>query len=104
MADPFSDRKLEQLLGFHEPRLSDEFVAGVMHRVRREQYKRQLILALFGLVGATFGLAGAILLSDSISRIFASLPLSGTVQAALVGVAAVAFYGWIMNEDISLAT
>ena len=104
MPDPFSEQKIEQLLRFHDACLSDEFVAGVMHRVRREHRRRQLILAIFGLVGAAFGLVGAILLSDTIGRIFASLPLTGTTQAVLLGVAVIAFYGWFMNEDISLAT
>lgn len=99
-----TDRELDRLLEFHETPPSDEFVLNVMHRAQREQRRRRLILAIFGLVGAAFGVTGALLLSDPIAQVFTSLPLTGTMQAVLVAVAAVAFYGWIMNEDISLVT
>lgn len=104
MPDPNPDRALDRLLGFHETLPSDEFVLEVMRRVQREQRSRKLILLIFGLVGAAFGAAGALLLSDPIARFFTSLPLTGTMQAVLIAVAAVAFYGWFMNEDISLDT
>jgi hypothetical protein len=98
------DRELDRLLGFHETPPADAFVLEVMHRVQREQRVRRLILWIFGLIGAAFGLTGALLLSDPIAQVFTKLPLTGTMQAVLVAVAAVAFYGWIMNEDISLVT
>lgn len=104
MPDPISDHELDNLLEFSESLPSDAFVLDVMHRVQREQRSRKVILSLFGLVGAGFGAAGALLLSDPITRLFTSLPLTGTMQAVLIAAAAVAFYGWIMNEDISLAS
>jgi uncharacterized protein YacL len=100
--DPNPDRKLDQLLGFHESLPSEEFVLEVMHRVQREQRSRKLILTLFGLAGAAFGLAGAVLLSNPIAQLFSNLPLTNTMQAVLFAVAAVAFYGWLMNEDVSI--
>ena len=98
------DRVLEQLLGFREAEAPDAFVLGVMQRVQRELRRRRMILSVFGLAGAAFGVAGALLLSDPIARLFTGLPLTGTMQAVLIVGAAAAFYGWIMNEDISLAT
>jgi hypothetical protein len=103
MPDTDQDRELEQLLGFRAAATPDEFVLGVMQRVQRERRRRRLILFIFGLTGAAFGVAGAMLLSDPITRFFTGLPLTGTMQAALIVSAAVAFYGWIMNEDVSLA-
>ena len=103
-ADRTPDHKLDQLLGFRESLPADAFVLDVMHRVQRERRSRKLILLIFGLVGAGFGTAGALLLSGPITRFFTGLPLTGTMQAVPIAVAAVAFYGWIMNEDIRLDT
>lgn len=104
MPEMTPDHELDRLLGFQEQPAPDDFVLGVMRRVQREQRRRRLILACFGSIGAVFGLTGAVLLSDPITRILGSLPPTGTMQAVLIGVAVVAFYGWFMNEDISLAT
>jgi VIT1/CCC1 family predicted Fe2+/Mn2+ transporter len=92
----------EQLLAYSDEPDSDEFVANVMHKVRQERRKRQLVLFIFGLAGAAFGVLGAFLLSDSITRLFSSLPVTGTMQAALLVSAAVAFYVWFMNDDLNL--
>jgi hypothetical protein len=102
MPDANPNSELDRLLGLHEALPGDEFVLGVMHRVQREQRSRRLILWVFGLIGAIFGVAGALLLSDPIREIFSNLPQTGTMQAVLFAVAAVAFYGWIMNEDVSI--
>jgi len=104
MPESMQDRELDQLLGYRDTVQADAFILGVMHRVQRERRSRRVILAVFGLVGAVFGMAGALLLSEPIARAFTDLPLTGTMQAVLIGVAAVAFYGWAMNEDISLDT
>jgi len=64
-----------------------------------------VILWVFGLVGAAFGLAGAVMLSGSISRLFTftvELPAMETMQVTLFIVGAAAFYLWFMNDDFSL--
>jgi len=62
----------EQLLQYTDEQSAEEFVAGVMQRVKREQRIRKAILLVSGIVGALFGLAGAVALSDSITQLFSS--------------------------------
>jgi len=99
------DRELEQLLAYNEAPQPEAFVLDVMRSVKREQRIRKLILWVFGLVGAVFGLAGAVMLSGSISRLFTftvELPAMETMQVTLFIVGAAAFYLWFMNDDFSL--
>lgn len=103
MPEQSPDATLDSLLEFREDLPADKFVLKVMHRVRRERRRRRLILSVFGLIGAAFGLAGALLLSEPLARIFAGMPPIGTTQVVLFVVAAVAFYAWFMNEDVDLA-
>ena len=101
------DNQLEQLLAYHDEPESSEFVAHVMHDVRKEQRTRKVILWAFGLIGALFGLAGALMLSDSISRLFTfsfTLPATETTQVALVLVAIAAFYMWCMNDEMTVGS
>jgi uncharacterized membrane protein YsdA (DUF1294 family) len=103
--DSSFDRELGQLLQYTEAPQSREFVHGVMRGVKREQRTRKLILWAFGLVGSLFGLAGAVMLSDSITRLFSftlTVPATEIMQAVLFIVAAAAFYIWFMNDDFSL--
>jgi len=101
---PF-DRELEALLEYTEPPQPEAFTMNVMRSVKREQRTRRLILWAFGLVGALFGLAGAVMLSGSIARLFTftiTMPATETMQVALFIVAAAAFYIWFMNDDLPL--
>lgn len=102
MPEQKDELNFEQLLAYSDEPDSGEFVKNVMHDVRQERRKRQLVLFIFGLVGAAFGVFGAFLLSDSITRLFSSLPATGTMQAVLLVSAVVAFYVWFMNDDLSL--
>ncbi len=105
MPDSPFERELEDLLGYSEAPKSDVFVASVMRNVERQKKLRRIILWSFGLIGALFGLAGAVMLSGPIIRLFsfpASLPAMETMQLVLVVVAAAAFYVWFMNDDWSL--
>ena len=99
------DHELERLLAYTGAPKPEAFVLDVMRSVKREQRFRKLILWVFGLVGAVFGLAGAVMLSGSISRLFTftvDLPATETMQATLFIVGAAAFYLWFMNDDFSL--
>ena len=104
MADRHEDLELDRLLGQREAVPDDQFVLTVMHRVRREQRNRKLILFVFGLLGAGAGLLSAALLAEPIARLFTGLPATGIMQAALVAGATAAFYVWFMNDDFSLST
>lgn len=104
MTDPI-DRKLEELLAYPEPDSGSEdlFVVDVMRQVARQRRTRKLVLALFGGVGALFGVAGAVLLSDSISRLFTEvLSMTTLAQAPLLAAGVAAFYIWFMNDDMAL--
>ena len=105
MPDSPFDRELEALLEYTESPQPEAFTMNVMRSVRREQRTRRLILWAFGLVGALFGLAGAVMLSGSIARLFTftiTMPAMETMQVVLFIVAAVAFYTWFMNDDLPL--
>ena len=105
MPDSSSDQKLEQLLAYPEASQDDVFVMSVMQNVRHEQRTRKVILWVFGLVGALFGIAGAAILSGTIAQLFTisvNMPATETMQVVLFIVAAAAFYIWMMNDDFSL--
>jgi len=103
--DPSFDQKLETLLEYSESPQPEAFTMDVMRRVKREQRTRKLILWVFGLVGALFGLAGAVMLSGSITHLFTftvTMPATETMQVVLFIVAAAAFYIWFMDDDLPL--
>jgi hypothetical protein len=105
MPDPI-DQALEKLLAYPETGSGgDLFVVDVMKKVQAERRRRRLILALFGGIGALFGLAGAVMLSGSISHVFTELlPNRLLFQLPLFAAGAVAFYVWAMNDDLPLGT
>ena len=88
---------LDEILEFHETPQDDNFVAGVMKRVRHQQRMRRLILTATGMVGASFGAVGMLLISDSINRLITDtnvLPAS----VALVGL--VALTVWLFQDEV----
>ena len=88
---------LNEILEFHETPQDDNFVAGVMKRVRHQQRMRRLILTATGLVGASFGAVGMLMISDSINRLITDtnvLPAS----VALVGL--VALTVWLFQDEV----
>lgn len=101
------DHQLGNLLAYHDEPESSEFVAGVMRDVSREQRIRNVILWAFGLVGALFGVAGAVMLSEPLARLFTfsfTLPVTETTQVALFIVAAATFYTWFMDDELSVGS
>ena len=105
MPDSSFDRELEALLEYSDSPQPETFTMDVMRGVKREQLTRKLILWIFGLVGALFGLAGAVMLSGSITRLLTftvTMPATETMQVVLFIVATAAFYIWFMNDDLPL--
>ena len=100
----YIDQTLEEMLGYDDQDVSsDLFVVDVMRRVQKERRTRKLILFLFGSVGALFGLLGALMLSDGISKLFIEiLPANALMQLPLFAAGATAFYIWFMNDDLAL--
>ena len=89
---------LDEILEFHETPQDDNFVAGVMKRVRHQQRMRRLILTATGMVGASFGAVGILLISDSLNRLITDanvLPVSVT----LVGL--VAILAWLFQDEVA---
>ena len=98
------DRALGRGLAYPELPDGDGFTLRVMERIVRQLRRRRLILGGCGAVWAAFGLLGAGLLLEPLAALLAGLPITSTMQAALGVTAAIALYGWFMNEDVSLAT
>ena len=106
MPDSF-DSKLEQLLEFNEAPRGETFVLDVMRSVQREQRTRRVILWVFGLVGALFGLSGAMMLLGPVGQALTgalSFPVMETMQVSLFATAAAALYLWFMNDDFNLGS
>ena len=99
------DQKLEELLTYPDAGAhnDDLFVVDIMRQIAKERRTRQMILFLFGSIGALFGIVGAVMLSDSISRLLTETVSAMTwVQLPLLAAGAIAFYIWFMNDDLSL--
>jgi hypothetical protein len=89
---------LDEMLRYHQTPEDDNFMAGVMKRVRQQQRIRRLILTATGMVGASFGAVGILMISDSINRLITDtnmLPAS----VALVGL--VAFMAWLFQDEVA---
>lgn len=77
---------LDELLQYQEPPPADDFTERVLRAVHRRQRLRRLILWGSGAIGAVFGGAGMLLLSDPLAELMQggrALPVSlGVVLAA----------------------
>lgn len=95
---------LDDLLQYHEIPEADDFVAGVMQGVHRQQRTRRLILAATGFLGAVFGVAGAILLSDGIGQLI-SQAMTGkdAIYTGFAVLASVGVMAWLLHDESSLS-
>jgi len=90
-------------LKYQELPANDGFVENVMQGVRRERRIRRLVLVLSGLVGAAFGIAGAVILSDSITRLVLQVfEQAGAGVAGLALMLVLAFLAWLLNDEATL--
>ena len=89
---------LDEILEYHETPQDDNFVAGVIKRVKHQQRMRRLILTATGLVGASFGTVGMLMISDSINRLITDTNVL-PVSVALVGL--VAFMAWLFQDEVA---
>lgn len=89
---------LDEILEYHETPQDDNFVTGVIKGIQRQQRMRRLILTATTVVGASFGVAGMLMISDSVNRL-----ITGTnalpVSVALVGL--VAFMAWLFQDEVA---
>ncbi len=90
---------LDELLTYHQTPKPDDFVARVMRGIKRQQRMRKFILATTGLVGATFGAAGMLQLSQAFERIFSEANLLPVSTAVVLGVA---FLTWLLHDGAAL--
>ena len=84
-----SKQSLEQWLEYHDSPLPPAFVEKVMDKVRRQRRMRRLILGSAAVVGTSFGIAGAVILSDSINRLLLQAMSSSSMLPAVATIAAV---------------
>lgn len=89
---------LDEILEYHETPQDDNFVAGVIKRVQHQQRVRRLILTATGLVGASFGAVGMLMISDSINRLITATNVL-PVSIALVGL--VALLAWLFQDEVA---
>ncbi len=92
---------LDQLLEYHETPETGDFVANVMKGVQRQQRIRRLVLWGLGAVGAAFGVAGVMLLSEPVNRLFSGMEV---LPVSLGVLGAVAVLGWLLHEEVGLST
>ena len=90
---------LDELLTYHQTPKPDDFVAGVMRSIKRQQRMRKLILTATGLVGAVFGAAGMLQLSEALERIFSEASLLPVSTAVVLSVA---FLTWLLHDEAVL--
>lgn len=89
---------LDEMLQYHETPEDENFVAGVLKGVQRQQRLRRLILAATGVVGAAFGAAGLMMVTDSLNQLITGANVL-PVSVALVGL--VAFSAWLFQDEVA---
>ena len=89
---------LDEILEYHETPEDNNFVAGVIKRVQHQQRMRRLILTATGMIGASFGTVGMLMISDSINRLITDANVL-PVSVALVGL--VALIAWLFQDEVA---
>ena len=89
---------LDEMLKYHESPQDEDFVTGVIKGVQRQQRMRRLILTVTGVVGASFGATGMLMISDSVNRLITDANVL-PVSVALVGL--VVFMAWLFQDEVA---
>ena len=87
---------LEDHLDYHETPEDSAFVSEVMARVRHQQRIRRMVLWGTGVVGALFGTAGALILSNSLVQALDGFNL---MHVSVSTIALVAFAAWLFHDE-----
>lgn len=87
---------IESLLQYHETPASDDFADQVMRRVTRHQRMRRWILWGAGVVGAGFGTAGVLTLSEPLARLLGE---AGPLPVSLALVAGAGLLLWLFSDE-----
>jgi len=91
---------LDEILEYHETPQDDNFVTGVTKRVQHQQRMRRLILTTTGMIGASFGAVGMLMISDSINQLITD---TNVLPASIVLVGLVALLAWIFQDEVVAA-
>ena len=89
---------LDEILEYHETPQDDNFVAGVIKRVQHQQRMRRLILTTTGLIGASFGAVGMLMISGSINQLITD---SNVLPASIALVGLVALMAWLFQDEVA---
>jgi hypothetical protein len=87
---------LDKLLRYHEPIEDGDFARQLVRRVQRQKRQRQWILAITGVIGASFGALGFAYLAEPIGQLFEE---SGMLPLSLGTMAVVAFVFWLLQDE-----
>jgi len=91
---------LDKLLEYHQTPATDRFVSEVMEGIKRQQRMRQTILTAASVIGGSFGVAGAMMLSDPVGQLITQLSAGNTAMSVgLALMSGVAFLGWLLQDE-----
>ncbi len=95
---------LDKLLEYHQTPATDRFVSEVMEGIKRQQRMRQIILTAASVIGGSFGVAGAMLLSDPVGQLITQFSAGESpMSVGLALMSAVAFLGWLLHDETRMS-
>jgi len=90
---------LDELLQYHQEPKSGDFTNQVMRKIKKPNRTRSVILWLSGAIGGVFGIAGVLMLPESLVQFSEVVFQSGPYGTPLIIMAvALLLLGWVLNE------